>query len=214
MFSPTNTETSLMSLCHSGDYKQRVSSLPSHTVSSWVEAPEMWCTLCWGVRKGASIVCLGWPLVPLRCLLQHSSRALLPFPLSPNPRKEHLPEYNEGGSVFKTLLSPSTFSTASCSFVTPSLCLCHLEYRVRIQGNEHAYDLSQQQLTLELCSAVLASIKKGKSAQLCNKEAQLGAQSSLCIQCSGNMEFAPTRKVTKLTLRLQRDQVSDVYEKE
>lgn len=57
---------------------------------------------------------------------------------------------------------------------------------------------------------MLSSIKKGKSAELCNKEAQLGAQSSLCIQCSGNMEFAPTRKVTKLTLRLQRDQVSDV----
>lgn len=33
---------------------------------------------------------------------------------------------------------------------------------------------------------------------------QLGIQSALCFQCSGNMEFAPSRKVTKLFLRLQR----------
>lgn len=147
MFSPTNTETSLMSLCHSGDYKQRVSSLPSHTVSSPVSRSpwDVVHPLLRSTERG---------LYCLPRLTSHSSEVSAPaqltnsaalpaYELSPNPKMEHLPEYNEGGSVFKTLLCLSTFSTASCSFVTPSLCLCHLEYRVRIQGNDHACDLSQ-----------------------------------------------------------------------
>lgn len=67
-----------------------------------------------------------------------------------------------------------------------------------------------QELHSAVCWLKLVNTEKRKSAQLCDKEPQLGPQSALWFQCSRNMEFAPNRKVTKLTLRVQRDQVSNV----
>lgn len=53
-----------------------------------------------------------------------------------------------------------------------------------------------------LCPGLgLSASKKGKSAQLCGKGTWRSAQSSLCFHCSGNIEFAPSRKGTKLPLK-------------
>lgn len=80
--SPLQTQRLLSCLCATQETTDSMPVRSPHTLSPylWVEAPEMWCTLCWGVWKGASIVCVGWSLIPLRCLLQHNSQALLPFP--------------------------------------------------------------------------------------------------------------------------------------
>lgn len=198
-----------MSLCHSGDYRQHVSSLSSHTVSSPVSRSpwDVVHPLLRSTERG---------LYCLRRLISHSSEVSAPaeltssaalpaYELSPNPRKEHLSEY-EGGSVFKTLLCPSTFTTASCSFVIPSLCLCHLEYRVRIKGNDHPCDMSHSCETknpswVPSLPCVFSALETWNCSHQEGDKTDRGSKGTRWVMCVEKNKYTPPR----ITVRLGSD---------